>query len=480
MNTAQRAIKNMFSLFVSSIVTQITGLGVSLYVARALGPEGFGKISFSIAVIVYFVLFANLGLSIFGVRQIAANKDKAGYYLVNITLLRIFLSIAVYLALMVFVLLLPKPMDVKYLIMIFSLGIIDGLFFIDWVFQALQKMEYIAYAKVIAIGIYAGLVFLFIKGIAGIFYIPLFQFAGNILGAVFLLVIFIRKYGFPAIRADKPILKNILKQALPFGTAMFMIQLIYNVDTVMMGFMRTEREVGYYNAAYKIVLLLIGFGAIYFDAIFPIIAEYYKTSLEKLKALEDYTAKLMANIGLPVAASGMILAGPIMNLCYGDKYKEGAGALQILIWVVFLIYINMIYARGMWACGRERQYVKIVTLQALINIILNIFLIPRFGIIGAALSTVTAELSGFFFYYREFNNNVVKVYILGHVLKPAAASLIMSAFLFYGLRWSHLNLLYLVFAGAVIYIIALIAIKGITKKDVYIIKDIIMNKVVRA
>jgi len=92
-----------------------------------------------------------------------------------------------------------------------------------------------------------------------------------------------------------------------------------------------------------------------------------------------------------------------------------------------------IYARGMWACDKQNEYLKIVTFQGLANIGLNLFLIPSLGIIGAAVATVSAEILGFFFYYREFNK-VVYIPIHNYIVRPLIAAVVMALFLKYELN----------------------------------------------
>ncbi|MBI3814822.1 MAG: polysaccharide biosynthesis C-terminal domain-containing protein, partial [Nitrospinae bacterium] len=138
---------------------------------------------------------------------------------------------------------------------------------------------------------------------------------------------------------------------------------------------------------------------------------------------------------------------------------------KILIWVAALIYINMIYARGLWACNKQDVYLKIVSMQAAVNILLNFILIPIYGIVGAAISTVLAELLGFFFYYWQFNK-VVYVPIHDYILRPLFATVIMTLFLKSGL---NLNIFFLLPGGMLIYGVFLYLIKGITINDVRLV-----------
>jgi O-antigen/teichoic acid export membrane protein len=473
MKTAKRIAKNTFSLLFSGIVTQLLGFFVMVYLARILGPGNFGKINFAIAIISYFALISNLGLPLLGTREIARNREKTNDFLNGILTLRLYLVALSFGLLFLITILLDKPLEIKYLIILYGLGLVPSALLLDWAFQGVEKMEYIGLGAIFSSGINLGLVLYFIKSPEQLLLIPCFQIAGGLFAAGFLFFIFVKSFGKPRLKFDWISWKDLLRQALPLGICIVMIQIIYNIDTVMLGFMRSNAEIGYYNAAYKIILSLIMVGAVYFDAIFPITSNYYKTSLDLLKKLQSYTAKLMVTIAFPMAVGGTILAKPIMNLLYGSKYNNGIIAFQFLIWVAALIYINMIYARGMWACNKQNEYLKIVISQAMANIGLNLVLIPSFGIVGAAVATLAAEGIGLVLYSREFNR-IIHVPFHIHLIRPALASLPMLLFFLWMLKRANLNLILLIMSGTFIYFLFLYLMKGITKEEITIVKNIVL------
>jgi O-antigen/teichoic acid export membrane protein len=347
-----------------------------------------------------------------------------------------------------------------------------GLFFsaltIDWVFQGIEKMEYIGLGRILSALTFFSLVIIFIKSQKQLLYVPCFQVTGILLAALALMAIFIKTYGKLRFKFDVNLSRKILKQALPLGISIILIQIIYSIDIVMLGFMKSDVEVGYYNAAYKIILPLISVGSIYFDSVFPVISNYYEFSWDSLKKLQSYNAKLMTIAALPLGITGTMLAAPIINTLYDTNYQNSAIAFQILIWAAALIYLNMIYARGMWACNKQDKYLKIVLGQAIINIVLNFLLIPPFGIIGAASSTVAAEFIGFFFYRYEFNK-IVQVPIHRYILKPGLASLLILLFLSFT---KHLNLIIAAGGAVFVYFLTLFCIKGISKDDIKSIANV--------
>jgi O-antigen/teichoic acid export membrane protein len=322
-------------------------------------------------------------------------------------------------------------------------------------------MEFIGIGRFLTGALFLFLVFFFVSNDRQLARVPVFQAAGGFLSASVLLSVYVSKYGIFRFKIRWDRCKSLLWQALPLGASILLIQVIYSIDTVMLGFLRNEAEVGYYNAAYKIILAMILVGAVYFDAVFPIISRHYESSRDDLRALQSFNAKLMATAVFPVVLFSFYLGRTLICWVFGEKYEPSVEPFQILTFTVGLVYLNMIYARGMWACNRQRPFVWIVLAQASTNVILNFLLIPLFGMNGAAASTVAAELLGFYFYHRDFNT-IVRVPIIDHVFKPMLAfALMLPVFILSNLANQWLGLLvFLPGYGAILY-----GIGGITKKD---------------
>lgn len=474
MNTAQRIIKNTASLLFLGIISQLIGFAAVIYLARVLGPGGFGKINFAIAIITYFTLIANMGLPLLGTREIAREKDKIRDYLGSILTLRLCLALLGFGLLLLLAFFLNKPIEIKYLIILYGLGLIPSALLLDWAFQGVEKMEYVGLGNILATAIYVVLVLFFVKSPEQILVVPCFQVAGSLLAAVILFSIFAKNLGKPVFKIDLVFWKSLLRKSLPIGFSLIMAQIFYNIDTVMLGFMRSDEEVGYYNAAYKIIMLLIFVIGVYHDAIFPVISNYYKTSLDSLRKLLSFTQELMVAVAVPLAVGGTILARPIINLLYGTDYNNGIIAFQILIWAVVIIYINTAYSRGLLACKKENWFLAGTIIPAMVNLTSNFILIPPLGLKGAAIATVIAEASGFLVMYIGFK----KIFYMpfhNYIIRPLLASSLMLIFLHWGLNSLNLNMVSLIIGGALIYSGLFYLMRGVTREEIALIKSALIG-----
>lgn len=472
MNTAQRIIKNTLSLLCSGVISQLFGFVVVIYLARALGPDSFGKINFAVAFLAFASLLANLGMPLWGTKEIAADQSKIFFLTASIIALRLLLSVAGFLVLIGISLVLNKPADVAALLILYGLGLFPLALSLDWVFQGIEKMEVIGAGRIITALSNLGLILLLVRGPQHLLWIPVINALAGLLGAMLLLIVFKRQKNKLTLRLDREACRLIVRQSLPLGISMILIQVIYYLDTILLGFLRSNAEVGMYNAAYKIVLFTVMAGAFYFDAIFPVIAQYYQISRSAIHKLLSYSARLVAVLAIPLGIGCTLLAQPILHLFYGPRYAHSAIALQILIWAAVLIYFNMIYARAMWACNQQKAYVKIVAGQALLNVVLNLACIPWLGMAGAAVSKVAAELAGLFFYYREFSK-IVRVPFGPYLGKPLLASLPMILFLLAGQYFTTLNIFGLAAGGFTIYCLTLYLCRGVRQSDALFLRNIL-------
>lgn len=462
-------VKNILSLLLGGITSNLLNFFAVAYIARILGPKDFGKISFVLAIQSFFLVISQLGVDTIGIKEIARDNSILKSYISNIVFIKLILFIISIILMGSIALFINKPADVKYLILLYGLTLFPLVFQTDWVFKGLEKMQYSVVIPVVKNLLFLGAVWLFITKTRQILWIPLIQFSANLLPALLLLIIFFNLYGRFHFKLDWDLVWEIFAQALPIGIYTLLVVVVNNADSVMLGFMRSEAEVGYYNAAYKLIWLLLGVIPVFFIAIFPLISKYYRTSLEKLQRLLNYAAKIMVTLTIPMAIGGAVLARPILNLVYGNQYANGVIVFQLLIWVVIVLSINTVYAWGLLGCDRQANCMKIVAIQAILNVSLNFMVIPVWGTVGAAIATLMAESSGMFLYFREFKQ-IVAVPFYRYLLKPLAASLPMLCFLWLGF---DLNLFILIAGAVFIYFSSIYIIKGVGVEEINLLKQLL-------
>lgn len=431
------------------------------YLARALTVEGFGRITFSQAIVTYFTLLTDLGLKTIGVSEIAGHKEKIKLYVNNILSLRMVLAAISFILLLFFAAVINKPAELKLLIVFFGLSLFPSALLLDWFFQGIERLEFVGIATAARSLSYVALIFLFVKSYSNILSVPLIIFISFFVIVLPLIYYFIKYYGRISFSFDVQFWKGLLIKALPLGIAFIAIQIYYNIDTLMLGFMKNEETVGWYNAAYKIVLFFVAFAGAIGASILPVMSNYYQTSKEKLKILIEYSSKLMIFLGLPIAICGLVAAKDIILFIYGSGYENSILALKILIWQVFTVFVNVPFAYCLLACEGRKYYMYSVVLGAIINIVLNLILIPRYSLIGAAIATIISEIIVLTALYI-FSLKIIYAPIGKYAIKIVICSSLLGG-LIYFLKF---NLWINFFIGALFYLSANIVLKSFSLKEI--------------
>ncbi|MFZ3073445.1 MAG: flippase [Thermodesulfobacteriota bacterium] len=473
--TTHRIIKNLFLMTSAQMIGAILHMASFIYLARTLGPENFGKLNFSEAILVYFLILSNLGLDMLGTRHLAREKDGAARksLVERIVTLKVFLGLFAFIFFLAFIWLVNKPEQIKMLLLFYGFSIFPSAFFMDWAFQGVEKMSYNAVAVILREAVFLGAVVVMIDGPHMLAVVPVIFIFARIAPAMYFMWAFKRHFGRFSLKFDFASWIGLAKESLILGYSILVIPIFYNLDIIMLGFMKTDKEVGYYNAAYKPILFFVILVSTYYTVIFPRAVYCYREAKDELERLLSYSVKLMFFFILPVSIGGTMLAKPLINMFYGQAYNDGVTAFQILLWSLFVISIGTIYGRGLVACDREKLFAVGLTVGAVSNLAFNLALIPPYGPTGAAAATVMSEIINLYIYHWGLRK-VIKVSFGKEILKSLVASFVMAVFIGVGLvvGW---NVISIIIGAGLLYIAVLYAIKGITMDEIRMVREGILR-----
>jgi len=238
----------------------------------------------------------------------------------------------------------------------------------------------------------------------------------------------------------------------------------------MLSKMRSTTEVGIYAAAANIIIALIFIPMMYGNAIYPVISRFYITSRKSLKSAYERSFKYMLIIGLPISAGLYFLSDKIISIFYGSEYIASAAVLAILSWYLFLRFLNVVTGFTLSSINRQASRILSQGVTALVNIILNLILIPLYGFIGAAIATVITEIIFFLIYTSFIVKYRLGIKFVSIFIRPVIATVIMIVSLsFIG------NILIAIVLGGSIYFTALFVLGTIDKEDKLIFNKIMKN-----
>ena len=190
---------------------------------------------------------------------------------------------------------------------------------------------------------------------------------------------------------DSGFMRRNLSESFPVAIAGIMISIYYNLDHVMLGYMTNSTELGYYAAAYKVIIIALVPAGIIYQAFLPQFSRASNDLESRTKLMDSYSKGLLI-IGAFLTTIVYLFAGYIIEVIYGSGYINSIIILQILSMNIYFVYLNITYGNPLIAWDRQKVYSYSIIVGALSNIILNLILIPRYFAIGAAFATICSEL----------------------------------------------------------------------------------------
>lgn len=417
--------KNFSWLIAGEVVSKIFMLFMVAYIARVLGVAAFGKLNFAQAVAAYLYISVDFGISMYGIREIARKRDLAGPLSLNLLVIRSFLALITFGISLPLLLLLPIPQELRLLLIGTFLLVFYKALDPEWVFRALEKMEYVGISRMVLWGISLLLVLFFVKSAGDLVKIPFLLFASGI-AVVFFFIFVLYKY-FISFRLQYLSFakwRTYLAGAFPLGVTAVFTMIYFNIDTIMLGLMKTAQAVGLYNAAYKAVYAIILLLGLWLKTVFPLVSKRFAENREWAIHFLQKFLRLTFMLVFLAAFVVTLLAPLIIYLVFGSHYLPSTIALQILIWSIIPIAVSGTY--GMLisiSLGHAKDVLFGAIAGAVINIVLNLVLIPSFGFLGASVATLITEtvvaLIVFTLAYKR-----IPFGFLGYIVKPFMASII--------------------------------------------------------
>ena len=280
MNTIQRIAKNTGVLLVSQVASYILGFFFVMYTARYLGAAGFGILSFALAFTGIFGVFADLGLRQLTVREVARDKTLASKYLGNIAVMKVILAVITFGLIALFINLLGYPEQTIKVVYLVALSVIFGAFsgMFYSVFQAFEEMEYQSVGQILSSALLlTGALFAISRGVSVVGFASIYFFVSAVV-LVYSFVVCVWKFVLPKVEVDRSFWKPTIKKALPFGLSGTFISIYLWIDSVMLSLMKGDEVVGWYGAAYRLVLVLLFIPIAFNSAVFPLMSRFYVNS----------------------------------------------------------------------------------------------------------------------------------------------------------------------------------------------------------
>lgn len=445
MNVIMNAVLTMSS-FIFPLIT-------FPYVSRILLPVGTGKVSFATSLISYFTMFSQLGIPTYGIRACAkVRDDKLALSRVvhELLFINVIMSVASYALLFAAILFVPRLREEKTLYIVVGTTIILTAIGMEWLYKALEQYTYITIRSII---------FKFVSLVAMLFLvrakedyviyggITIFaSSASNILNFINVHKYIDFKYigGYSLGRHLKPVS---IFFAMSCATTVYT-----HLDTVMLGFMAGDADVGYYNAAVRIKTILVSIVTSLGAVLLPRTSYYIQHGqISEFKRISAKALNFVFLIASPLMVYFICFAKEGIFFLSGDAYAGSVLPMQLIMPTLLFIGIsNLTGIQILVPQGKEIIVLYSEILGAVVDIVLNALLIPQFASAGAAIGTLVAEFVVVVFQYMQVRLDMQQAFHAIHYGRITACIVIASV-LAGSVKILHLNSFLTLLLSACIY-----------------------------
>ena len=471
MSDSRLIVKNIGFLYNGEIINQVLTLILVVVISRQLGDVGLGKYSFAFSFASIFLLLADFGLPTLITKEIAKNRESSNEHLTKTFTLKFILNLMTIAITILSIAVLKKDKETILLVSIAAIA----MFFYNFggifrsIFQAYESMKYEVISKIAeriiasTIGIY-----LLLKGY-GIFSLFIVLAISNFAYYVLMHYFTLTRISKISFSFDFKYWKKIITDSFPFWLTLIFVSFYVRVDTIMLGFMKDYATTGWYSAAYRIIDVFVRILFLPVIAVFPALSKFHKLSLDKTRILYEKSFYYMLVFSIPIVIGLVVLSRKIILAVYGNQFVNSAIALQILGFSLFFTSLNYLMGYLLNSVDRQKLFTITTGISTIINIILNLILIPLYSYVGAGAATVASELLNFSMLYHFTKKNGFPINFWKLIAKPIMAGALMAVSIFY--LKAHLNILFLTLTGAIIYFAALFAVNGIGKEEISLAKS---------
>lgn len=454
--SAERLVaRNFAALGGGEALARLVAFAVTVYVARVLGPAPYGVIEVALAIVLYSSRIADFGVDLgLGVREIAADPKRLRSLAPSVMTGRTAISAVLAAALAAFgLLLLPSPEGP--VLAVYGLSLLAVGLSTRWIHIGRERTVPVSVARLLGELAMVALVLSFVRSADDLLRVPWAKVFGDLLAAT-VLYLWLRRDGVRLMPAwDWGRVRPLVRRAGNLVLSALLGLMIYNADLLFLRFFRDAATVGHYAAAYALVSFLTNLGLSFATSLLPTLTRLGRTPHDQRSLYR--TAHLQAfTVGLPVAIGGGFVAAGIIGLVYGDLYASSVLPLQILLWTVPVGFARDVAVMGLVAREEEARVMRLTGWSALLNVLLNVALIPGFGILGAATATVVTETVRMLLACWLAARRGLAPPGARAVLPPVLAGALMAAVL----SWVELPLFAAIGVGAAAFGVCLFAMGG--------------------
>lgn len=388
----KRIVQNATWLVIEKVFKLGIGLGIAIWMARYLGPDLYGQFSFAEAFTALFAAIAVLGLQGVTVRELVVDPAKSGEILGTAAGLQLIGGFAAYIALTGVVWWLrPDDTQIRMLVLVLGSFHLFNFFKVSayW-FEAMVQSKYVVWTQNASLAAFACFKIALILSEAEVMAFAWAVLAESVVtGIALAFILHAKGVRLGRLRFRLQRAKRLMRDSWPLIFSAIAVTLAMRIDQIMIGQLLSSTSVGLYAVGVRLAEVLIFAGTIVSQSVFPRMIRLQGTRFQ-----DEFVRYLRYPFYLLLFIATAVWAGSdsIVGLAYGAAYRESSGVLAVLIFSIPVTFVSVMSSRYLLRAGMHTEILLRQTCGMLVNISLNLLLIPKWGIVGAAAATVFTDL----------------------------------------------------------------------------------------
>ena len=391
-----RLAANSLVQIVGTVLASAIGFVTFIVTARYLGPSIYGDLTAANAFLYVPTVLAEVGLSMIVVREISADEDSTEDIVGGSLPLRALIAVGTVTVSLLIAVALPFNHRTELAILVGW----PGAFFtvmtyaVQPVLQARLKMHWAVIATIV--GRLATLGLTVVAVIGDLSYLAMMGATVIGLGLTLVLsVVFVRRLMRIRLRVDTALWRRLIGPALYLALALGTASITARIDTVLISLLKPSRDVGLYGAAYKFVDVSTMIASAIGISLFPVFSRFFVTDARRARGLLQKSLDVVAALSPPLIVLIIGLAPQIIRYSAGHEFAEAVPVLQLLALSLVFVFLRAPLSRFQIAAGAYRPLAWMMLAMLAFNVVLNLVLIPPYGIKAAALVNLATEGLGF-------------------------------------------------------------------------------------
>ncbi len=416
MSEFKKLSRNSFFSFLSTFFRLFANVILFWLIARYYGKEIFGQFTIAQTFAAMFVLFADFGLDILLTTELPKNLKPSNELFRKLFSIKLVLSILSFIGMAILAFVGNFGTQVRHLIIIFSFyaAFTTLTNFLFAFFRGNEKFEY--ETRVSFLINFGALIIIFVLILfkESIIVISLAFAIIRLFGLIVSVFYVLQVQSDITFKLDFDNPSAILKQVLIFGVFLIFGNLYFQLDTILLSFWTSEESVGIYQAVFRLILLPLLVSDVLVSSFMPTLSRLNSENLEKWKTTGFLLNKFLIIISLPISIAIYFFADQLISIIYGkSEYAEAVPILKIFAIIVFVRLISETRGLMLTTSNRQKTRMLIVVSATIINLCINIILIPIFSIRGAAIASLVTNLFvciSFFYFTMGYTHNWNKIF----------------------------------------------------------------------